>query len=130
MVQLTVKKARAVDTFSDRARIPQRHRRGVKEGSICRLSCDGKSKLLEIRGKRDTKDAVIFLDAKTRKKLGVEPEVTADFILKEVGYWGQLRWAMFHADIAIRVAIHLGILSAVLGVISLGLAILAVGSNT
>lgn len=125
-MQLTVQKLDSEDIFEDRVRIPHRYRQGFPEGSICKLSTSAATKIVEVFGDPESKDPNVYMDLRTRKHFGLSPGAVAEFQIKPVGWWGQLRWSAGHANASTRIAAQLGIISMFLGVLSLLLGVLAI----
>jgi hypothetical protein len=128
-MKLQVRKALAEDVYRDIARIPEAHRldvggRLIPEGTVCRVLAGCRKAFVVLRGKGDCSDAAIWLDERTRNLLNVNLGEEAEFQLKKVRLWGQLRWAWDSADAAYRVAARLAVLSVVLGLLGLGVAVI------
>jgi hypothetical protein len=124
-VQLTVQKIDHENIFMDRVRINRRYRGGTKEAELCKISTDVKSKIFEVMGYPDDPAPNIYMDERTRGEFNLVPGAIADFEIIPVGWFGLLKWACNHANPAQRVAAQLGVLGFVLGLLSLGLAIIA-----
>lgn len=118
-MKLTVRAALKDDTFKMRVRVPAAYRQGLPDGQICRLSCEGRAVLVELRSKTKVDEPVIYIDAAIRKRLGIRAGMTLDFRLRPVGWFGEHLWAFRHTDAAVRIAVQLGILSLLLGFVSL-----------
>ncbi|MDQ2947338.1 MAG: hypothetical protein M3Y27_15635 [Acidobacteriota bacterium] len=95
------------DTYSDRIRIPEQFRGGIKEGRICKITVGSKSVLVEARGLLEEQRRIVRLDESTRNKLGVDCDQRYDFTLKTVSIIGQCKWAWNAADSAARIAARL-----------------------
>lgn len=129
--KLVVKKSAEADVYRDIARVPEVHRRDqkgntIEEGSVCKLSCEGRSAHVLLRGKGDETEAAVWLDERTRNRLGVAPGEQREFELRPVGLWGQTCWAWHASDPSYFVVARLAVLSVVLGLIGLALGILSV----
>ena len=128
---LTVHEMPVQDSWKDMVRIPHKYRvdpegRGIRRGTICRVSIGGKHKLLTVRGCRAT-DPRILLDSPTRIALGkLQAGTLHDVELRPVGSMGYWRWAWGAADPAYRVPAQISLISLVLGIIGLVLGILGV----
>ena len=107
------------DVYHDRARIAEGHRGGVKESTICAISANGRSVLLEVRGLESDTNEIIRLDDRTRVALGVELGVRYWFAIRPVSWLGQFRWAWNASDPTARIAARLGLLSLFLGIVAL-----------
>ena len=119
------------DTYKDVARIPWRHRldkhgTSIQEGRICKVSVNGRSKLLSLRGMIKTNEEVVFIDGATRDVLGVKVSTNYDFKFKEVRLWGQFLWAWRASDPIYRIAAQLGLISVILGIAGLLLGLIGV----
>ena len=130
LMKLVVKKAAEADVYRDIARIPELHRkdrrgRTIPEGSVCKLSTSGKSAFVLLRGKGDSDDAAIWLDERSRNRLGITDREEADVQVEPVGLWGQVCWGWNASDPSYRVAARLSVLSVVLGLVGLILGVLS-----
>jgi len=119
-VRLSVKQAAEADVYRDIARIPEPHRKDrrgqtIAEGSVCKLSSSGKSVYVLLRGKGETEEAAIWMDERTRNKLGVSTGQEVDFDLSTVGWKGQFLWAWSASDPAYRITARLALISVILG---------------
>ena len=130
-VTLTVKAIDKEDVYRDRVRVPVVHRGTIAEGTVCKLSVDRTSVLVEIRGIRTAPSdpdpgAVILMDEVTRAKLGpIFTQKMYQFEMKEVGWLGQFSWAWNASDPTPRIAAKLGVLGVILGVIGVVLGVVA-----
>jgi hypothetical protein len=122
--ELEVHENKQEDVYRDRARLPEAHRGGIREGRVCKVSVAGKNVLLEVRGIAGENNAVIRLDERTRNELGVRVNTRHTFTLREVGWIGQFRWAWNASDSASRIAARLGLLGIILGLFGLVLAVI------
>ncbi|OHB76272.1 MAG: hypothetical protein A2Z34_05670 [Planctomycetes bacterium RBG_16_59_8] len=132
-MKLTVRKAKEPDTYKDIARIPEAHRKDCKgnpipSGSIGKLTINGKSKYLIMRGNDDEKNPVLSLDEYCRQKLDVRNEEAADVRIDFPRWWlprwwAHFRWAWSATDPAyrlpVKISIILGGIGIALGIISL-----------
>ena len=121
---LEVHKLPAEDVYRDFARVPEAHRkdsegRPILEGTICRLSVEGRTALVSAQGLAGETRAFIRIDGKTRNILGIIDGKEYGFDLVRVGLVGQFRWAWSASDPATRIAARIGSLSLILGVVSL-----------
>lgn len=115
---LEVHQVDRLDVYRDIARIHKNRRGGIKEGKICKLSVNGKSKLLIMRGLKSGEENYIRLDELTRDYFGVEKNNHYDFTIKPVCPLWQIWWACNSSESALRVAAWLGVVSVILGALS------------
>ena len=101
------------------------HGSPIEEGSVCSLRCRGREILVVARGSSST-ERHVFLDERSRIKLGVDLARTYDFEMTTVGFFGKVCWALRASDIRYSfpalvsfVSVCLGVLSVLLGVFSL-----------
>jgi hypothetical protein len=115
------------DVFKDIARIPRQDRGDIREGSICAVSVNGRTRLLIVRGVEDTISPGIMLDALTREAMGnLQEGMTYDFTVTKSGIWQQIKWACTVADPGARIAAWIGVTSVVLGILGLALGVVGV----
>jgi hypothetical protein len=108
------------DVFKDIARIPKLNRGDIREGSVCKISTNGHSRYLIVRGLEDVLSGGIMLDAITREGLGnLQEGISYEFTIKETGIWGQIMWACTVADRGPRISAWIGVISLALGVLGL-----------
>lgn len=133
-MRLKVKKIHPKNIWRDHAHIPERHRKdsrgaGIKEGTICKISADGRTTYVCVRGVIGETEPIIKIDEKTRNDLGVTIDNEYEFELTKAGWLGQFRWAWDATDpnprIAARSGLTLGGLSVLLGILGLVLGLLA-----
>ena len=106
------------DVFKDIARIPERDRGGIAEGSVCAISVNGHTKHLIVRGLEETLPGGIMLDEITRKAMGnLQEGISYDFAIQDAGIWGHLKWACTVADRESRISAWIGIISLLLGLL-------------
>jgi hypothetical protein len=106
------------DVFKDIARIPKEDRGGIREGSVCTISVNGRAKQLIVRGLEKQLDGGIMLDEITREGMGqLQEGITYNFTIRETGIWGQVKWACTVADRGPRISAWIGVISIGLGVI-------------
>jgi hypothetical protein len=98
-MRLRVHRSPATDVYKDMVRIPETyrvdfHQKPIKEGRVCKLSVDGVSHLVVVRGVAGIKshqfkcfDPCIHMDEVTRNYLKLEFENAYDFKIKRVQYW-------------------------------------------
>ena len=106
------------DVFKDIARIPQRDRGGICEGSVCSISANGHTKHLIVRGLEETLSGGIMLDEITREAMGkLQEGFSYDFTIRQAGTWGQIKWACTVADRGARISAWIGVISIALGIL-------------
>ncbi len=130
MVQFTtpnlkVQKAQWDDAHSDIVRINKDQRGGFEKGRVCKISINGKSEYVILRG-TDEKD-VITLDYDLRQRLALHPRDEKQFILTR-GFWlsDEIKWAWNATDASYRVAARLGLVSLFLGLVSFAIAVVPI----
>jgi hypothetical protein len=114
------------DVYKDMARIPEQHRKPIKEGSICKVSFGDHTKYLIVRGAPEQLGNGIMLDELTRNALEVQSGMTYTFRIKHAGPFEQIKWACTLADAGPRIAAWLAVVSVILGIVGLGLGILGI----
>lgn len=128
---LLVKKSAEEDVYRDIARVPEVHRKDrkgkmIEEGNVCRLTCEGRSTYVLLRGKGDEAEGAIWLDERTRNRLGITAGSQRGFEFCPAGIWGQTCWAWSASDPSYRVSARLAVLSLALGVAGLLLGLLSI----
>jgi len=110
------------DVYRDIARIPEQFRqtldgKTLPEGEVCKITTQGtrRTAFVILRGKEDSQDPVVWLDERTRNRLGLLPGDTVCLEMRTVGLYGQWKWAWSSSDPAYRVNARLALLSVVLG---------------
>ncbi len=96
----------------------------IVEGSVCVVELNGRQAYLVARGSPSA-DNCIFLDARSRDKLGVNAGDTYDFDLKRTCFCGQVKWAVEGSDVRYSFPARVSLVSAALGILSVLLGILA-----
>ena len=125
------------DVYRDIVRIPENYRRDsqdrlVPEGTVVKLIVSNgapRTVFVWLRGTKGVKGETepwIRMDDKTRNDLGVDQGQKYDFRIEHVNICGRLRWALDSSDPALRVAVQLGVISVVLGVLGLVVAIVSI----
>jgi hypothetical protein len=134
MIKLEVHQLPREEVYLDIVRIAEKYRLDaygvpIEEGSVCCLKCGGQKILVVARGSTST-ERHIFLDERSRTKLGVELDHTYDFEAITMGFGGKVRWALQASDVRYSfpafisvVSLALGVLSVLLGALSLVLAL-------
>jgi hypothetical protein len=119
------------DIYRDIVRIPEEHRldaRGKKvaEGTVCKLTINGKSKRAFVRGCKDEKGAIIVMDYRTRKAFGVTNKSAVEVQIASCHWLGECLWACRASDPAYKIPAQLGVSSLFLGIVGLFLGILSI----
>jgi hypothetical protein len=130
MGKLEVHQLAQEEVYLDIVRIAEQYRlradgSSIAEGSVCSLRCNGQEILVVARGSASA-ERHIFLDERSRTKLGVDLANTYDFEMTTLGFLGKLRWALQASDVRYSfpalvsvVSLSLGLLSVLLGILSL-----------
>lgn len=119
---LTVQKAQWDEAHSDIIRINIDHRGDFEKGRVCKITVNGKSEYVILRG-TDEKN-IITLDYDLRQRLLLKPNDSERFVLTR-GFWlcDEIKWAWSASDASYRIAARLGVVSFFLGAVSLVIAI-------
>lgn len=119
------------EVYQDIARIPPDYRknpegRTIDRGAICRLFCRESDKTVYIILHGTTLNgADIAIDNRTRRILDVKPGHQYDFELEDVGWFGEIRWALQSADLNHRFSSRIALVSLFLGALSVCLGLFA-----
>lgn len=113
------------DVYRDIARIPEIHRDGIKEGTMCRITYEQRSAFVAIRGMGERDDRAIKLDDLTRCKLGVSKNVEYCFVVEELSILAQFCATWHTSDPFNRMSMRLSLISFALGFIGLALGIVS-----
>jgi hypothetical protein len=122
-VTLKAKSAREEDVYKDIVRITEKDRGDLKTGRIHKFKTSNATAYFILRGNGPSDDGKILIDEAARNKLNLGPSAESDFVIQQVGFWGELRWVWSATDPSYRIAGRLGVLSLFLGVLALGLGI-------
>jgi len=125
---LQVRAALSSDVYRDIARVPELFRRDrsgrmIPEATLCEVRSTRGSTFLFVRGYQDLDEPVILMDERTRNLLKVSLGELADLEFTKCDACGELKWAWNASEPAYRIAVRLGILSILLGMIGVGIAI-------
>jgi hypothetical protein len=123
-MQLRIYKLWREDVFKDIARIPEQDRGAIREGSVCKVTVNGHSKLLIIRGLEEQLNGGIMFDDITRQAFKVQEGMRYDVQIEPVGFMRQIIWACTVADAGPRIAAWLAVISVGLGLVGLTLGII------
>src|SRR5712691_6187935 len=108
-MKLLVQKSSPDDVYQGMVRIPEKYRTDrkgklVPEGVVCELTAPGLGAVLvSVRGKQSSDHAEIFIDEATRNRLNLQVGAEHDLSLRQVGFIGDIWWAVKAADPAYRV---------------------------
>jgi hypothetical protein len=118
MPMLKVRKLDSDDANGDVVRIPKDHREGLPRNTMIMLRAGDKSKRLYVLGS-DEDEPCIFMDLATRNYFGVHAGNQVQFTIRKSRLGGTLLWSIFHINPALRIASQLGVISLVLGIVSI-----------
>lgn len=121
MIKATLKvdKIDKDDVFGDVVRVHYSHRPGIRSGKICRMTILDKKILLVARNVSGNNVGIVRLDDASRYKLGVKIGQEYECSFEEVGFIGEFMWGWSASSPVNRVAVRLGLLSVILGLIGL-----------
>ena len=120
-VELTVTKLASEDAWADIVRIKDDYRKDrngnhIHRGTICKITRNGKSKWVIVRG-REPDDNRVEMDLNVRRALGVKVGETHLFVLEQLP-WLQSLWFPWKAsDPMYRLPAQLSIVSFLIGVL-------------
>jgi hypothetical protein len=111
------------DIYKDIVRIPQVHRidkdgKPIEESTVCWIRGAPHVSLAVLRGYRDSENAEIHMDERTRNRLGVQIGDSIKFEFETAGLWGQLKWAWGASETAYRVSSRLAVVGLILGILA------------
>jgi hypothetical protein len=131
--KLQVRKADDQDVYRDIVRVPENHRRAsdgstVNEGEVCEIKVRKTNRCVFVilRGKEGCQDAAIWMDERTRNRLGLSHGEEVPLEMRPVNLYGQWRWAWSSSDPAYRVSARLALLSVLLGAVGVILGLVGV----
>lgn len=118
------------EVYLDIARVTQQYRispdgSAIEEGSVCSLRCSGREILVVARGSASM-EKHIFLDERSRTKLGVDLSQTYEFEMTTLGFFGKVRWALQASDVRYSFPALVSVVSACLGILSVLLGIFSI----
>lgn len=113
------------DVYKDIVRIPDKYRGNIPEGKICKLSVNGRTKLVQVRGLANAPGAIICLDELTRNQLNLDLDSEYDFQINSEGFFKEVRWMWYAADPAYRIAARLGIWSVIVSILGVVFGVVA-----
>jgi len=115
------------DVFKDVARIGRSDRGSIREGSVCKVTANGYTKQLIVRGLEETLAGGIMLDEITRDSMGkMQTGFAYDFVIKESNFIEQIWWACTVSDRGSRISAWIGVWSLFLGIIGAALGIISI----
>jgi hypothetical protein len=118
-MRLTVHEAQSIDVYKDIARLHRSARGKIDRGKLARISANGESKLLVIRGLGEEFKDQIMLDSVARSDLRVTEGKDYNFKIEPAPWWYQVQWAIRSADPGTRIAAWLALWSIGVGVVGL-----------
>jgi hypothetical protein len=130
-MKFVVRPAAREDVYRDVVRIPERYRitksgKTISEGSVCALATGRHKRVYAIvRGTLDGEESTVKMDERVRNALELQVGEEIDLSLRQAGPIGEFLWAWNASDPAYRIVARLAVLSALLGLLSLGLGILS-----
>ena len=124
-LSLTVRKADQSEIYRDFARISEAHRGGIREGTLCSVTCCQQTAYLAVRGIGEKEEAIIKIDEVTRNKLGVEVGKSYTFEIEKLNFLSQLLVPWHASDPFNRQAMRLSIIGLFLGTIGFALGLIS-----
>ena len=129
-ITLTVRQVEREDVFHDVVRVHLDHRPFAQAGTVVVVGHAGREVRLVARGAPKRDKTGVWLDLRSREKLGLKPNEQAPITFKQATICDEFKWAWSATDAMPRIAARLGLLSVglgllgvLLGALSLGLAI-------
>ena len=109
MPMLEVRMLAQEDVYKDLVRIPECKRfdesgNEIEESTICWIRGAPKESVATLRGFQNSVDPKIYMDERTRNRLGVELGESYNFTFRKAGLWGQLRWAWCASETGYQIA--------------------------
>ena len=125
-LRLKVEQIKEEEIYRDFARIPELHRGGIAEGSLCRIAFCQNSVSLVVRGLQNVQTATLRIDSLTRDKLKVIDGLEYDFEIEQLNWLSQLLVPWNASDPFNRQAMRLSIIALFLGVVGLILGLISI----
>jgi hypothetical protein len=127
MPNLRVRPAKAEDMFKDVVRVSAKDRGAIRYGRLCKITVNGKSRHLVMRGVDDGESGIIKLDEITRDRFGLSIDlddrpVYANVKIRRAGLFAWAPYMLNASDPAILAAARISFISFLLGVVSIILA--------
>lgn len=124
-ITLTVREAKFEDVFEDLVRVHHCHRQFSNAGEVIIVAVNGREVPLVARGAHGQDRTSIWLDLKSRQKLGIKPNQQYEFTFKKACLAKQLNWAWHTSSPTPRIAARLGLISVFLGLTGLFLGMIS-----
>jgi hypothetical protein len=125
-IDLRVIKADRNDVYRDIARVHHDDRGNIAEGRICKVSVNGRTRLLAVRGVPDEVKGCIRLDDATRFTLGIVSGTVYAFEFSTIAPYQAIVWACKASEPGARIAAWIAVWSVILAVL-FGIAGLLIG---
>lgn len=116
-IELTVCPLDREDVFHDMVRVHLDHRPFSNAGAVIIVDHKGKKARLVARGAPKNSKTDIWLDLRSRQKLGLKPNTKAHFVFQQASLCDEFRWAWSATDAMPRIAARLGLISVGLGLL-------------
>lgn len=116
-IELMVGQIAAEDVFGDVVRVHLDHRPFAKAGRVIVVEHGGRRIRAVARGAPKNNKTGIWLDLRSREKLGLKPNATASFGFKKASFFDEFLWAWSATDAMPRIAARLGLVSVGLGAV-------------
>lgn len=126
-VMLTVRQVDIEDVFHDVVRVHLNHRPFAKAGAVVIVEHAGKKIRLAARGAPKNDKTCVWLDLRSREKLGLQPNTQAAISFSKASLRDEFIWAWSATDPMPRAAARLGLLSVGLGFVGVLLGGLSIG---
>jgi hypothetical protein len=118
MPLLNVKRLDSEEANGDVVHIPKNYREGIPRNSMAILQVGKIKKRLYVLGSNED-EPCIFMDLTTRNYFDVHTGEQVQFTIRKCWIGGTLFWSMSHTNPALRIASQLGVVSLILGVVSI-----------
>lgn len=126
-VTLSVRQVEIEDVFHDIVRVHLDHRPFAKAGAVVIVEHKGKTIRLVARGAPKNDKGAVWLDLRSRQRLGLMPNTQAEIHFKKASLRDEFLWAWCATDAMPRIAARLGLLSVGLGLLGVILGVLSFG---
>ena len=108
-ISLKVRALGGHDQYKDMIRVHWTQRNKVGNGSIARITVNGKTHILAMRGCIDKEINTVGLDHLNREDMKLENDQTYKFTFEKARLLEKLKWALRSADPAARIATWIAI---------------------